>query len=57
MKLVGTIVVMIGIILVYDARQISRRVFSISDLNSATFWCKVSGFMMFVIGGFLILFA
>lgn len=56
MKLIGTIVMMIGIILVYDARQLTKKFFKVNNLNVATFTCKVIGFTLFVIGGLIILF-
>ena len=55
MVIIGTIVIMIGIILVYDARQITKKMFSFSDQNSATFLLKIVGFIMSIAGGFLII--
>ena len=47
---------MLGIIFIYDARQITKKVFSNTDQNSATFAFKIIGFIISVIGGLLILF-
>ena len=53
MDLVGTIIIMFGIILIYDARQITKKMFSNSDQNEATFAFKLLGFILSVIGGIL----
>ena len=55
MAIIGTIVVMLGIILIYDARQITKKLFSFSDQNVATFGIKIFGFVISIIGGFIIL--
>ncbi len=52
--IVGTIIVMIGIIFIYDARQITKKRFSYSDLNGATAAFKIIGFIISVIGYLLI---
>ena len=56
MDIVGTIIVMIGIILIYDARQITKKRFSFSDQNGATLAFKIIGFIISIIGGLLIMF-
>ena len=53
--LVGTIIITIGTILIYDARQISKRRFSYSDVNNATASLKIVGFVLSTIGGLLII--
>lgn len=53
--IVGTIIIMIGIIFIYDARQITKKRFSFSDQNSATLSFKIIGFVMSIIGCLLIL--
>ncbi len=52
---IGTVIIMLGIILIYDARQITKKLFSFSDQNVATFGIKVFGFVISVIGGFLVI--
>lgn len=54
MKLVGTIIIMMGIIFIYDARQLTKKVFSESDQNEATFAFKLIGFIVSIIGGILL---
>lgn len=53
--IIGTIVVMFGIILIYDARYISKKLFSFGEQNEATRAIKVTGFIMSIIGGLLIM--
>lgn len=56
LAIIGTIVIMCGIILIYDARHITKKIFSFSDQNEATRALKVLGFIMSTIGGLLIMF-
>lgn len=55
MKLAGTIIMMIGITLIYDARPITKKIFSFGDQNEATLALKIVGFVISIIGGFLIM--
>lgn len=55
LAIIGTIIVMIGIILIYDARQITKKIFSFGDQNEATFALKITGFIMSIIGGLMIM--
>ena len=55
MAIIGTIVLMCGIILIYDARQITKKIFSFGDQNEATLALKVVGFIISIIGGLLIM--
>lgn len=54
--IIGTIIVMFGIIFIYDARRIARKVFSFGEQNEATRVLKIFGFIISIIGGCLILF-
>lgn len=55
--IIGIVVIMLGIILIYDARDFAKQLFSYSDQNSATLTLKVVGFILSIIGGLLVLFA
>ena len=46
----GLILSLIGVILVYDARDISKKVFGFGDQNEATAGLKILGFIMAMIG-------
>ncbi len=48
--IIGTIVLMIGIICIYDARQITKKIFSFGDQNEAVFALKITGFIISIIG-------
>lgn len=54
--LVGAILIAIGIILVYDARIITKKFFGFGDQNEATLGLKMFGFIFTVIGEMLLLF-
>lgn len=53
--IIGIIIVMLGIILIFDARQLSKERFSFSDQNEAANILKLAGFLISIVGGFLIL--
>ena len=55
--IIGVVIVMLGIILIYDARHITKKLFSFSDLNEGAFALKLIGFIMSIIGSSLILLA
>ena len=45
---------MFGVILIYDARQITKKMFSFGDQNDATLGLKLVGFLFSVIGMILV---
>lgn len=55
LAIIGTIAIMCGIILIYDARHITKKIFSYGDQNEATRALKILGFIISVIGGLLIM--
>ena len=54
--LIGIIITMIGTILIYDARPITKKMFSFGDQNEATLGLKIIGFLISIIGMILIFF-
>lgn len=56
LDIVGAIFVLIGIVLVYDARPITKKFFSFGDQNEGALSLKMIGFIFTVIGGVLLLF-
>ena len=52
--LIGTIIVMLGVILVYDARPITKKLFSFGDQNEGSLGLKIVGFVIAIIGAILI---
>ena len=47
---------MIGTILIYNSRIITKKLFSFGDQNDGVFILKVAGFTMSIIGGIMIIF-
>ena len=50
----GIILVMFGVILIYDARPITKKMFSFGDQNDATLGLKLVGFLFSLIGMILV---
>ena len=55
-KLVGILMVLLGIVLIYDARIITKRFFGFGDQNDASSGLKILGFMIAIVGGLIIYF-
>lgn len=53
---VGIIIALIGTIMVFDARSLSKKLFGFGDQNEATSGLKILGFIMAMIGALLIYF-
>ena len=52
-EIIGTVLLMIGVILIYDARPITKKIFSFGDQNEGVKGMKIAGFVLAVIGGLL----
>ena len=52
----GLILCTMGVILIYDARGITKKMFGFGDQNEATWGLKIVGFIMSMIGVLLIYF-
>ena len=52
--LIGTILEMFGVILIYDARPITKKMFSFGDQNEATLGLKIVGFIISFVGSIII---
>ena len=55
-EIVGIVILMIGVIMIYDARPITKKIFSFTDQNEGVKGMKGLGFVLSVVGGLLILF-
>ena len=53
---IGIIIALIGTIMVFDARVLSKRLFSFGDQNEASSGMKIMGFILAIIGALLIYF-
>lgn len=48
--LIAVIVILIGVILIYDARIITKKMFGFGDQNEATSGLKILGWLIAIIG-------
>ncbi|MFR8234154.1 MAG: hypothetical protein ACLVA2_07145 [Clostridia bacterium] len=56
-KLVGLLMVLTGVILIYDARILTKRFFGFGDQNEGSSGLKILGFLISVVGGVIIYFS
>lgn len=54
-KLISVLIIMAGVILIYDARPITKKAFSFGDQNEGTFGLKITGFILSIIGCLIML--
>ena len=54
--LIGTILAMLGVILIYDARPITKKMFSFGDQNEASTGFKILCFIICIIGAVIVYF-
>lgn len=56
LKLIGLVFVLAGIIMVYDARILTRNWFSFGDQNEASTGFKILGALVCIIGAIIVYF-
>ncbi len=56
LTLLGLVFAMVGVIMVYDARLLTKKLFSFGDQNEASWGLKILGFIIAIIGGLIIFF-
>ena len=56
-KLIGLIMVLLGVILIYDARIITKKFFGFGDQNEGSNGLKMIGFILAIVGGLIIYFS
>lgn len=49
-------IVILGVVMVYDARKITKKMFGFGDQNQATWGLKIMGFIVLIIGALIIYF-
>lgn len=54
--IIGTLVALAGTIMIFDARILTKKLFSFGDQNDATSGLKILGFFIAIIGALLIYF-
>lgn len=55
-KLISAIIVLIGVILIFDARIITKNFFGFGDQNEASSGLKILGFILALVGGWIMYF-
>ena len=53
LKIIGTILALIGVIWIFDARRITRKFFGFGDQNEGSLGLKMIGFVIAIIGGIM----
>ena len=56
-RLIGAILALIGVIMIYDARILTKKLFGFGDQNEATAGLKILGFIILIIAGLILYFA
>ena len=56
LKLIGVIIILCGVILIYDARIITKKMFNFGDQNEATSGFKILGTILSIIGALIVMF-
>ncbi len=54
--LIGLILDMLGVIMIYDARLLTKKLFSFGDQNEASWGLKILGFLIAIIGALIVFF-
>lgn len=55
-KLVAVLMVLVGIVMIYDARILTKKFFGFGDQNEGSSGLKIIGFLMSIIGGLIFYF-
>lgn len=53
-KIVGILFVLVGVILIYDARSITKKFFGFGDQNEGSSGLKIIGFIIAIVGGVIV---
>ncbi len=52
--IIGILLATIGVISVYDARLLTKKLFGFGDQNEASMGLKILGFILAIIGGLMV---
>lgn len=55
-NLIAILIILSGVILIYDARILTKKFFGFGDQNEATNGLKILGFIITIIGGLIMYF-
>ena len=56
LNLIGALILLVGVILIYDARIITKKMFGFGDQNEATSGFKILGVILSIVGAMIIYF-
>lgn len=56
LEIVGLIIAALGVIMIFDARYLTKRFFGFGDQNDATLGFKILGFIIAIVGALIIFF-
>ena len=56
LEIVGLIIASLGVIMIFDARYLTKRFFGFGDQNDATLGFKILGFVIAIVGALIIFF-
>ena len=54
LRLIGALILLVGVILIYDARIITKKMFGFGDQNEATSGFKILGVLLSIVGAIII---
>ena len=57
LRLIGALILLAGVILIYDARIITKKMFGFGDQNEATSGFKILGIILSIVGAVIIYFS
>lgn len=55
-RIISILMILCGVILIYDARLITKRFFGFGDQNEGSSGLKILGFIIAIIGGLILYF-
>lgn len=55
-KIIAVLMILLGVIMIYDARIITKKFFGFGDQNEASSGLKILGFIFSIIGGLILYF-
>ena len=56
LKIIGVLIILAGVILVYDSRLITKKFFGFGDQNEGSLGLKMIGFFLSICGGIVLYF-
>lgn len=57
LRLIGVLILLVGVVLVYDARIITKKAFGFGDQNEATSGFKILGAILSIVGSAIVFFS